>query len=128
MIMMKHEFEELAIKGNESISDSLYNIIERFYMSENDYHRTHGGLDESRYEFVKRVFGGKVNTPRTIAKKILLEEINENTYALQGCTIAGNKKKMDEMNLLIAEYVAYEAVENHGIEYQEMKNFFQTVL
>lgn len=32
--MMKHEFEELAIRGNATISNYLYDTIERFYLSD----------------------------------------------------------------------------------------------
>ena len=127
--MMKQEFQEMAIRENESsISDMIYESIERFYMSDNNYHRTHGGIDETKQEFVKRVFGGKVNTPKTIAKKILIEAIKENTYCLQGCTVSKDKKRMDEMNLLISEQMAFEAIENCGSKYEEMKKYLKSVI
>lgn len=70
--MTKSEFEQLAIRNNAgTITLPLYETIERFYMSESKYHQTHGGINETKQEFVKRVFGGKVNTPKTILKKSL---------------------------------------------------------
>ena len=68
--MTKQEFEKMAIRNNETISTILYDAIERFYMSENHYHETHGSIDETKQDFVKRVFNGKVNTPKTITIKI----------------------------------------------------------
>lgn len=126
--MMKHEFEKLAIRGDESISDMLYDSIERLYMSENNYHRFHGGVDETKSDFVRRVFGGKVNTAKTITKKLLAEKIRENTYCLQGCAVASDKKRMDEMNALIAEQTAFEAIGNCGSEYWEMKKILLKML
>jgi hypothetical protein len=124
--MMKNEFEEMTIRSNESISDTLYETIERFYMSENEYHRCHGGINETKQEFVNRVFGGKVNTVKSIAKKVLLERISENTYCLNGCQSA-TKKRLDEMNLLLAEQTAWEVYGNCGVEYQVMKDYLKKV-
>ena len=81
--MMKSEFEALALRGNATIGNKMYEAIERFYLSENDYHAAHGGLYETKQEFVKRVFGGKVNTPHSIAKKLAAESIKENRWALR---------------------------------------------
>ena len=102
--MMKSEFEKLAIRNNEEISYPLFETVERFYMSENEYHRTHGGVNETKQEFVKRVFGGKVNTPKTVLKKIIDEAIRENTWALGR---PSQKENYDRMNAMIAEHYIY---------------------
>lgn len=104
--MMKSEFEELAIRKNAgSISGLLYSMIERFYTSDNEYHTVNGGKYETKQQFVKRVFGGKVNTPRTILKKIIAEAQRENRYALRGCNIS--KKRLDEMDRMIEKHCEY---------------------
>lgn len=95
--MMQHEFEALALRNNATIGPELYNIVERFYTSENDYHKTHGGIYETKYAFVERVFGGKVNTPKTICQKLIREAINENRYALLGRNVSEERlREMDE--------------------------------
>ena len=100
--MTKSEFEQLAIRNNAgTITLPLYETIEKFYMSESKYHQTHGGINETKQEFVKRVFGGKVNTPKTILKKIIAESIRENTYCLQGTS--NTKADYDRMNARIEE-------------------------
>lgn len=104
--MTKQEFERLAIRGNATISCLLYNTIERFYMSENNYHAAHGGIDETKQEFVKRVFGGKVNTPKTILNKIIAESQRENRWCLQGNSTA-TKDRLDHMDALIDEHYRY---------------------
>ena len=101
--MMKCEFEALAIRGNATISGILYNTIERFYLSENNYHATHGGINETKQEFVKRVFGGKVNTPKTILKKIIAESQKENRWCLQGNRTA-TEERLAQMDAAIAEH------------------------
>lgn len=101
--MMKHEFEALALRGCQQIGSEMYAAIERFYISDNDYHRTHGGIYETKQDFVKRVFGGKVNTPKTIAEKIANESIKENRWCLQGNSTA-TKERLEEMD---------EAIRNH---------------
>lgn len=113
--MLKEEFEILAIRDNSpkhEISGLLYDTIERFYTSDNDYHRTHGGINETKQEFVKRVFGGKVNTPRTILAKIIAESCRENRDALQ-YNDAANKKRLDEMDVCIAENYTWRACHNY---------------
>lgn len=100
--MLKHEFEKLALRGNATISNALYEAIEAFYMSDNYYHQRHGGTHESKQDFVKRVFGGKVNTPQTILKKITAESIRENRYYLQGT--ATTKPQLDAMDTRLTEY------------------------
>lgn len=101
--MMKCEFEQLAMRKNAEISFPLYNMIERFYISDNDYHAKHGGIYETKQEFVKRVFGGKVNTVKTIVEKLTREAIAENAWALRGTSVFKNKTEMDRMNRLIEE-------------------------
>lgn len=108
--MMKHEFETLAIRGNETISPVLYDTIERMYNSENNYHAAHGGINESKSDFVKRVFGGKVNTAKTILKKITAEVINENRYALLGCQVTD--ERLAEMDAIITNQLQWEANQN----------------
>lgn len=103
--MMKHEFEALALRNNATIGPELYNIVEHFYTSENDYHRTHGGIYETKYEFVERVFGGKVNTPKTICQKIIREAINENRYALLGCNVS--EERLREMDKVISDHYTF---------------------
>lgn len=101
--MMKSEFEALALRNNAEIGVEMYAAIERFYISENDYHRAHGGIYESKQQFVKRVFGGKVNTPKTIAEKIAAESIRENRWTLQGNSTA-TKTRLDEMDAAIRDH------------------------
>ena len=103
--MMKHEFEALAIRGIGTISPALYDTIESMYNSENDYHAAHGGINENKQDFVKRVFGGKVNTPKTILEKITREVIKENRYALQGCTVT--QARLLEMDKLITQHLQW---------------------
>lgn len=102
--MTKQEFENLTIRNNGTINQYLYDTIERFYMSTNDYHRqsnTHG-TDEDKQSFCKRVFGGKINTPKTILTKIIAESVKENNYALSGNKTA-DKAMLDHHATLIAE-------------------------
>lgn len=110
--MMKHEFEALALRNNAEIGVEMYASIERFYLSANDYHRTHGGIYETKQEFVKRVFGGKVNTPRTIAQKIAAESIRENRWTLQG-NASATKTRLDEMDAIIINH--YETMLKYGM-------------
>ncbi|MBQ1792439.1 MAG: hypothetical protein II008_19850 [Oscillospiraceae bacterium] len=100
--MMKSEFEALALKGNAEIGPVMYQMIERFYTSENDYHAAHGGLYETKQQFVKRVFGGKVNTPCSIAKKIAAESIRENRWALKGT--CQSDETLTEMDKAITDH------------------------
>jgi hypothetical protein len=103
---MKQEFENLTLRNNATIGPMMYESIERFYMSDNYYHAAHGGISENKQEFVKRVFGGKVNTPKTIAKKIAAESIKENRWSLQGNPSA-TKDRLDEMDAKITESYMY---------------------
>lgn len=101
--MTKKEFESLTLKGNAEIGIYTFESIERFYMSDNNYHASHGGIDESKQDFVKRVFGGKVNTPKTITQKLANESIKENRWCLQGNDTA-TKDRLDEMDTWILEH------------------------
>jgi hypothetical protein len=105
---MKHEFESLAIRGTATISQMLYETIERYYMSTNYYHEAHGGADESKHHFVQRVFGGKVNTPKTILEKIIKEAQYENRWCLRD-NASATKAELDRMDNMIADQLTWEA-------------------
>lgn len=94
--MTKTEFEALTIRSGEQLGSYLYDAIEYFYMSGNDYHKHNNpeGADESKVNFCKRVFGGKVNTAKTILKKTIAEAVKENNFALRG-NAAAIKDKLD---------------------------------
>ena len=109
--MMKHEFEALALRGDAVIGDEMFAAIERFYMSDNDYHAAHGGIFENKRDFVKRVFGGKVNTPRTICEKITAESCRENRYMLRGNTTT-TKETLDLMDDKIYDH--YRTIYKYG--------------
>lgn len=69
--MMKSEFESLAMrKHGAEIPYNLYKEIETFYMDDSKYHEANGGIYETKQEFVKRVFGGAVNTVDSIKEKL----------------------------------------------------------
>lgn len=107
--MTKHEFEALAMREGETISVSLYeNTIELYYMSDNHYHEAHGGINESKQEYVKRVFGGKVNTAKTICLKAIAEACRENCWCLRGNATA-TKAELDRMDRQIADHIAWGA-------------------
>lgn len=97
--MLKREFEKLAMRNNEPIGQLMYDSVESFYMSDNQYHQFHGGIDETKQDFVNRVFGGKINTPNSIALKLADEAIKENRYCLSGNKAAENR--LAEMDSLI---------------------------
>jgi hypothetical protein len=101
--MIKSEFEKLAMRDNATIGNMMYESIEQFYMCDNEYHKQHGGIDETKQNFIKRVFGGKYNTPRTITLKITNEAIKENRWCLRGNQSA-DKKRLDEMDNLIRNH------------------------
>ena len=93
---MKEEFEKLAMKSG-TITSALYEAIENYYMSDSCYHQQFGGVTEDKYQFVKRVFGGKVNTPKSIMKKITSEAIRENRWCLRNHNLTEQElKQMDE--------------------------------
>lgn len=101
--MTKQEFEKLAMRNNVSIGIMLYESIEYFYMSTNEYHKYHGGIDESKQDFVNRVFNGKCNTSKSIANKLAIESIKENRYCLNG-NQAVDKNRLDDMDNRIREH------------------------
>lgn len=100
--MLKSEFERLAMRNDQPIGNMLFDSVNDFYMSDNQYHRYHGGIDETKQSFVNRVFGGKVNTPKTIAAKLAIEAIKENRYCLSGNKAAENR--LNEMDKLIRNH------------------------
>ena len=75
-------------------------------MSENDYHRANGGIYETKQDFVKRVFGGKVNTPASVLKKITAESQRENRWALAWQLETGriSKERLEHMDTLIEQH------------------------
>lgn len=109
--MMKQEFEVLAIRGTDTISLLLYDTIEQMYNSDNDYHAAHGGTDETKQEFVKRVFGGKVNTAKTILQKITAEVIKENRWALLGSQLT--ESRLAEMDAQITDHLQWLARQSY---------------
>lgn len=104
--MMKQEFEALTLREGETISGLLYESIERYYMSDNNYHQQFGGRNESKQDFCKRIFGGKHNTAKTILQKFTAEEIKENRWCLRGNPSA-TQDKLDHMDALIAEHATW---------------------
>ena len=112
--MMQSEFESLAIRGNATIGPVLYALIERYYTSENDYKAAHGinGIYEGKRDFVRRVFGGKVNTPKTIAEKIAAEACRENRWALRGTPSGENAAMLKQMDEAITDH--YMSIYRHG--------------
>ena len=112
--MMQSEFESLALRGGKSIGPMMYECIERYYTSENDYKAAHGigGIYENKRDFVRRVFGGKVNTPKTIAEKIALEACRENRWALRGCPSGENPEMLKQMDDAITDH--YMNIFRHG--------------
>lgn len=90
--MLKHEFERLAMRGDATISNEGFETVNRLYMSDNDYHRYNGGIDELKTDFVQRVFGGKVNTEKTIALKLCAENIRDCHFAVGRYNEAENQR------------------------------------
>ena len=103
---MQSEFEALALRGGKSIGPMMYACIERYYTSDNEYKAAHGinGIYETKQDFARRVFGGKVNTPKTIAEKIALEACRENRFALRGCPSGSDEKILKQMDEKIIEH------------------------
>lgn len=108
--MLKQEFEQLAMRTG-TITSRLYDAIESYYMSDSYYHQQFGGVDEDKYQFVKRVFGGKVNTPKSIMKKITAEAIRENRWCLRNHNLTEQElKQMDER---LTEHYQFLATRNY---------------
>lgn len=106
--MTHQEFTTLTMREGQSINTDLYQIVEYFYMSDNNYHRYNNpqGIDEDKQSFCKRVYGGKVNTAKTILAKTISESQKENRYALQG-NASVTKTELDRHDRLIAnQYTA----------------------
>jgi len=95
--MEREEFEILAMKEGETIPQVLFEVIERDYMSDDYYHAAHGGVEEDKQSYINRVFGGKINTARTVMAKIVKEFCRANRWALRGNPSATPTKlrKMD---------------------------------
>lgn len=106
--MLQSEFENLALRGNAHIPCVLYHEIEKFYVSDNDYARHVGADKETKQQFVRRVFGGKVNTPASVARKIAAESIRENRYLLRSCNVA--KENLEHMDVLISSHYEFLSV------------------
>ena len=95
--MLQEEFEQLAMRGHGTITARLYDAIESYYMSDSYYHQQFGGQNEDKFSFVKRVFGGKVNTPKSIMKKITAEAIRANRWCLRNHNLTEQElMQMDE--------------------------------
>ena len=108
--MLKSEFEQLALRKDAKIGVYLYHAIERYYMDDSEYHRLHGGVNEDKRSFVKRVFGGKVNTPRSIVQKLTKEAIAVNRWALQGTRVT--EERLKEMDAILRDH--YETLAKCG--------------
>lgn len=109
--MLKEEFEQLAMSGHGTITGGLYEAIERYYMSESYYYRQFGGVNEDKYQFVKRVFGGKVNTPKSVMKKITAEAIRENRWCLRNHNLT--EQELMQMDERLTEHYQYLATCNY---------------
>ena len=101
--MNREEFESLTMKKGNRIPQGLYDSVEYFYMSDNAYHAQHGGTCEDKVSFAHRVFGGKVNTLRSIINKLTEEAIRENRWALLGNQTC-NESRLSEMDRAIANH------------------------
>ena len=110
--MMKEEFEALALRGSAEIGPLMYDSIERYYMSDSNYHTQFGGRYETKQDFVKRIFGGKVNTPKTIARKIADEANRANRWRRENES-PNWKAHLDEQETLIREH--YESLLKYGM-------------
>lgn len=109
--MTRQELETLTMRDGEHLPQMAYEAAERYYMSDNYYHEYNNphGADETKQEFAQRVFGGKVNTLRTFALKLVQESIRENEYCLRGNPTHEDKAEMERMNRLIADQLTWEA-------------------
>ena len=109
--MTLQELESLTMREGTHLSPMAHEAAERYYMSDNVYHEQSNahGIDETKQEFARRVFGGKVNTLRTFALKLVQESIRDNEYCLRGCRSHEDKAEMEHMNHLIADQLTWEA-------------------
>ena len=113
--MTLQELESLTMREGEHLSPMAHEAAERFYMSDNVYHQYNNphGVDETKQEFARRVFGGKVNTLRTFALKLVRESICENEYCLRGCRVHEDKEEMNRMNRAIVKQGTWECCGGH---------------
>jgi hypothetical protein len=113
--MLQSELESLVMRNGEEIPQMAFEAAERFYMSDNVYHEYNNphGADETKQEFARRVFGGKVNTLRTFTLKLVREAIHENEYCLRGCRVHEDKAEMERMNRRIVEQISWECCGGH---------------
>lgn len=113
--MTRQELESLTMRNGEQLSQMAHEAAEHFYMSDNAYHEHNNphGIEETKQEFAKRVFGGKINTLRTFALKLVQESIKENEYCLRGCPVHEDAEEMNHMNRLIVEQDTWEACGGH---------------
>lgn len=113
--MLKSELERLVMRNGEDLPQMAFEAAERYYMSDNVYHEHNNphGAYETKQEFARRVFGGKVNTLRTFALKLVREAIRENEYYLRGCRVHEDAKEMARMGRLIAEQTTWECCGGH---------------
>ena len=113
--MMKSELEALTMRNGEELPQMAFESAERYYMSDNDFHKYNNphGTAETKQEFARRVFGGKVNTLRTFTLKMVREAIRENEYCLRGCRVHEDAKEMARMNRRIVEQKTWECCGGH---------------
>jgi hypothetical protein len=90
--MMQEEFKKLA-GVRESVSSHIYAEVEDYYMSGK----------EDKQTFVKRIFGGINNTPRSIVRKMAEEACRINREALK-YNAAATAEKLDKMDRSILAY------------------------
>ena len=108
--MLRSELEALTMRNGEELPQMAFESAERYYMSDNDFHKYNNphGTAETKQEFARRVFGGKVNTLRTFTLKMVREAIRENEYCLRGCRVHENPEEIDRMNRRIVEQKTWE--------------------
>lgn len=113
--MMKSELEALIMRNGEELPQMAFEAAERHYMTDNTYHQHNNphGSNETKQAFARRVFGGRVNTLRTVALKLAREAIRENEYCLRGCRVHEDAAEMARMNHLIAEHTVRECCGGH---------------
>lgn len=121
--MLKQEFERLAMKNDAEISDTIFATINRFYMCENNYHEENGGTEETKSEFVKRVFGGKKNTEKTIALLMAAERIRENDYCVGEFHRGEGDNHNHEMCDVLIEQTCAEVADFNVVETRALQEF-----
>ena len=96
--MMKSEFLELTSQKGTMINNDIYNAIERLYLSDNDYHKENGSINETKQDFCKRVFVTTQNTEKTLLERLIAEIVKENNFFI--C----DKTKQDLHEMKIKEH------------------------